>query len=491
MSNGGMSGPCIRGSCNPPAEYCYAPQTEIGRRCAEGDNHAIRLMNTMLEADDTSFGLELDDFTHHGLDPARKQAAVWDTGQLWRELPRDDIGEPGLQRLVGASVDEREGPGSVRNPSQAVRRGDSRVSTAQDDDVHIDPLSGRGCPPSSCIPRPARLSSSPLFDPYHGVSRERRAPRARSATLRLRLCSEETRGQEGVTMTEAATRFEDKAQQYAHPEVLVSTDWVQEHLSDQGIRIAECDEDVLLYEVGHIPGAVKLDWHTDLQDPLRRDFLDRAGFEQLMASKGIANDTTVVLYGDKNNWYATYTFWLFKLLGHEDVRVMDGGRLKWEKENRSLTREVPLYDTTTYRAKEPDTSIRAFRDEVARQSQTHRPLIDVRSAAEYRGELIHMLDYPQEGAQRGGHIPGAKSIPWGTAANPDDGTFKTADELREIYQRQNGISADETVISYCRIGERSSHTWFLLKYLLGYPDVKNYDGSWTEWGNLVGAPIEK
>jgi thiosulfate/3-mercaptopyruvate sulfurtransferase len=292
-------------------------------------------------------------------------------------------------------------------------------------------------------------------------------------------------------MTETATKFEEKARGYVHPEVLVSTDWVAEHLQDANVRIAECDEDVLLYEVGHIPGAVKLDWHTDLQDPIRRDFVDRNGFEQLMASKGIGNDTTVVLYGDKNNWYATYTFWLFKLFGHEDVRVMDGGRLKWEQEGRQLTRDVPTISAARYRATDPDLSIRAFRDEVARQSEAGKPLIDVRSPAEYNGELIHMLDYPQEGAQRGGHIPRAKSIPWATAANPSDGTFKTADELRAIYEQQNSIGPDDTVISYCRIGERSSHTWFVLKYLLGYPDVKNYDGSWTEWGNLVGAPIEK
>lgn len=292
-------------------------------------------------------------------------------------------------------------------------------------------------------------------------------------------------------MTETATRFEDKVKDYAHPEVLVSTQWVQDHLGDGNVRIAECDEDVLLYEVGHVPGAVKLDWHTDLQDPIRRDFVDREGFERLMGAKGIANDTTVVLYGDKNNWYATYTFWLFKLFGHADVRVMDGGRLKWEQESRPLTREVPQYERTSYRAQEPDTTIRAFRDEVAGQSESGRPLIDVRSAAEYKGELIHMLDYPQEGAQRGGHIPGAKSIPWATAANPADGTFKTADELRAIYEQQNAVTPDQPVISYCRIGERSSHTWFVLKYLLGYPNVKNYDGSWTEWGNLVGAPIEK
>jgi thiosulfate/3-mercaptopyruvate sulfurtransferase len=292
-------------------------------------------------------------------------------------------------------------------------------------------------------------------------------------------------------MTETATQFDEKIKGYAHPEMLVSTDWVAEHLTDQTVRLVEADEDVLLYEVGHIPGAVKLDWHTDLQDPIERDFVDKQGFEQLMRSKGIGNDTTVVLYGDKNNWYATYTLWLFKLYGHNDVRIMDGGRLKWGNEGREWTREVTDYPPTSYTASDPDLSIRAFRDEVLRQSEGHKPLIDVRSPAEYKGELIHMLDYPQEGAQRGGHIPGAKSIPWGTAANPEDGTFKSAEELTGIYQETNGISPNEEVISYCRIGERSSHTWFVLKYLLGYPDVKNYDGSWTEWGNMVDVPIEK
>ncbi len=293
-------------------------------------------------------------------------------------------------------------------------------------------------------------------------------------------------------MTDAPSLVSDpKFQEYAHPEVLVTTEWVGEHLGDPQVRVIEADEDVLLYEVGHIPGAIKLDWHTDLQDSLRRDFVDKNAFEQLMSRNGIANDTTVVLYGDKNNWYATYTFWLFKLYGHRDVRVMDGGRLKWEQENRQWSREPASYSPTTYTATGPDLSIRAFRRDVERQLDERLPLIDVRSPKEYSGELLHMVDYPQEGAQRGGHIPTAKSIPWGTAANPENGTFRPAEELREIYQQRNGISPDQHVISYCRIGERSSHTWFVLKYLLGYDDVKNYDGSWTEWGNLVGAPIEK
>jgi thiosulfate/3-mercaptopyruvate sulfurtransferase len=289
----------------------------------------------------------------------------------------------------------------------------------------------------------------------------------------------------------AATDFETKAQAYAHPEVLVSTEWVADHMSDPKVRVVEADEDVLLYEVGHIPGSVKLDWHTELQDPVERDFVDREGFERLMREKGISNDTTVVLYGDKNNWYATYTFWLFKMYGHDDVRIMDGGRLKWEKEGRPWTREVPSYEAGSYSAEERDEDIRAFRDDVLEQLEARRPLIDVRSPAEFRGELVHMVDYPQEGALRGGHIPTALNIPWGTAANADDGTFKQAEELRAIYEQNAGIPRDTQVISYCRIGERSSHTWFVLKYLLGYPDVRNYDGSWTEWGNLVEAPIEK
>lgn len=292
-------------------------------------------------------------------------------------------------------------------------------------------------------------------------------------------------------MAETAERRGEKISAYAHPEVVVSTEWMSEHLQDRSVRVVEADEDILLYEVGHIPGAVKLDWHTDLQDPIERDFVSPEGFARLMEERGIGNNTTVVLYGDKNNWYATYTFWLFKIFGHEDVRVMDGGRLKWEKEGREWTRDVPTYPSATYSTPAADNSIRAFREEVFRQMESKQPLIDVRSPAEYRGELIHMLDYPQEGAQRGGHIPGARSIPWATAANPDDGTFRPVEELREIYQVKNGISPDQEVISYCRIGERSSHTWFVLHYLLGYPNVKNYDGSWTEWGNLVGAPIEK
>jgi thiosulfate/3-mercaptopyruvate sulfurtransferase len=277
--------------------------------------------------------------------------------------------------------------------------------------------------------------------------------------------------------------------QYANPNVLVDTDWVAQHLNDPQVRIVESDEDVLLYEVGHIPGAVKLDWHTDQQDPVVRDFVNTAGFEQLLAARGIANDTTVVFYGDRNNWYAAYTYWLFKMYGHADCRIMNGGRAKWEAEGRELVRDTPTYPSTTYHAQEPDLTLRAFRDQVLVQMQAGRPLVDVRSPQEYSGELLHMANYPQEGAQRGGHIPTAKNIPWGTAANAD-GTFKSASELREIYGGK-GITPDQPVIAYCRIGERSAHTWFVLNQLLGYPDVRNYDGSWTEWGSLVRAPIER
>ena len=276
---------------------------------------------------------------------------------------------------------------------------------------------------------------------------------------------------------------------YAHPEMLVTTEWVAEHSSDPNVRLVESDEDILLYEMGHINGAIKLDWQSDLQDQVRRDFLDRAGFEALMSTRGISPEHTVVFYGDKSNWYATYTLWLFKYFGHEDVRIMDGGRMKWEAENRPYTSATPSYPATNYVAKDPDESIRAFRDDVlaAVKSGTTQ-LIDVRSPGEYSGEVIHMAGYPQEGAQRAGHITGAKSIPWGMAANPD-GTFKSADELEQLYA-EKGIKTGEPVIAYCRIGERASHTWFALTYLLGRDQISNYDGSWTEWGSLVNVPIE-
>jgi len=277
---------------------------------------------------------------------------------------------------------------------------------------------------------------------------------------------------------------------YANPDVLVSTGWVAEHLDDPNVRIVESDEDVLLYDLGHIPGAVNIDWHVDLQDPVERDFLNKAAFEALLGKHGIGNDTTVVFYGDRNNWYATYAYWLFRYFGHRDVRVMNGGRAKWEAEGRPFTRDIPTYAPTTYTAQEPDESIRAYRDDVLQQVKSGKPaLVDVRSPGEYSGEVLHMAGYPQEGAQRGGHVLGAQSIPWATAAN-EDGTFKSPAELKAIYEGKT-ITSDKDVITYCRIGERSSHTWFVLRELLGYPDVRNYDGSWTEWGSMVGVPIAK
>jgi thiosulfate/3-mercaptopyruvate sulfurtransferase len=287
--------------------------------------------------------------------------------------------------------------------------------------------------------------------------------------------------------TQTVDTSESRFQQYAHPEVLVSTQWVADHLEDPNVRILESDEDILLYDIGHIPGAQKLDWETQMQQPVVRDFVDKAGFEQLMRERGVGNDTTVVFYGDRNNWYATYGFWLMRYFGHQDVRVMDGGRAKWEAEGRPWTREVPSYPETDYTAQEPDPTIRAFRDDVLAQIKAGDPtLVDVRSPQEYTGELLHAEGYAQEGAQRAGHIKGAQNIPWGSAVQPD-GTFKPVDALKELYGNK-GITADKPVIAYCRIGERSSHTWFVLKYLLGYPDVRNYDGSWTEWGSLVGVP---
>ena len=279
---------------------------------------------------------------------------------------------------------------------------------------------------------------------------------------------------------------------YVHPDVLVSTDWVADHLTDSSVRVIESNEDMLLYPSGHIPGAVQVDWTADLNDQLRRDYLSRAEFEVLAARIGITPGTTVVFYGDKNNWWACYAFWVFQLFGHTQARVMDGGRLKWEQEGRPMTREVPTYPATTYRARErQDGPHRAFRNEVMAHVRSKGQLVDVRSPEEYSGERLHMPSYPNEGALRGGHIPGAKSIPWARAVNAGDGTFKTADELREIYLQEHALKPTEPTIAYCRIGERSSHTWFVLRYLLGFANVRNYDGSWTEWGNLVGAPIEK
>ncbi len=278
---------------------------------------------------------------------------------------------------------------------------------------------------------------------------------------------------------------------YVHPEALVSTEWVAQNLNNPKVRLIESNEDTLLYAQGHIPGAVHIDWVKDLNDPLRRDYLDKAEFEKLCEANGISNDTTLVFYGDKNNWWACYALWVFQLFGHEDARIMDGGRLKWIQEGRELTREIPGYPRGTYKAKErADYKIRAFRDQVLEHIRSNRPLVDVRSPAEFTGEKLHMPEYPQEGALRGGHIPGAKNIPWAKAVR-EDGTFKSAEELRQLYEGENGFHPDQNIVAYCRIGERSSHTWFVLTYLLGYPNVRNYDGSWTEWGNSVGVPIER
>jgi thiosulfate/3-mercaptopyruvate sulfurtransferase len=277
--------------------------------------------------------------------------------------------------------------------------------------------------------------------------------------------------------------------EYAKPEVLVDTNWVAEHRDDQNVRLVEVDVDTTAYTQGHIPGAVGWNWQTDLQRHPVRDIPTRQEWEALLSRSGIANDTTVVLYGDNHNWFAAFAYWLFKLYGHQDVRLMNGGRRKWVEEGRELTTEVPSYPATTYQAKEVDIALRALRDEVMRAlGQAAAALVDVRSPREYSGELLAPENLPQEGAQRGGHIPEAQNIPWGTAV-AEDGTFKPAGELRQIYGGK-GITPDKQVIAYCRIGERSAHTWFVLHELLGYEHVRNYDGSWTEWGSLVGAPVE-
>ncbi len=278
---------------------------------------------------------------------------------------------------------------------------------------------------------------------------------------------------------------------YANADKLVSTDWVAAHLNDDKVRIIESNEDPLLYPSGHIPGAVEVDWVKDLNDPLRRDYLDKAGFEDLAGRIGITPETTVIFYGDKSNWWATYALWVFELFGHSNAKIMDGGRLKWAEEGRELTREKPSISPTSYAAPERDDSqIRAFRDAVLLHIEAGGQLVDVRSPGEFSGETLHMPGYPQEGAVRGGHIPGASSVPWSRAAN-EDGTFKNAAELSAIYLDEIGLNPEEPTIAYCRIGERSSHTWFVLTNLLGFGDVRNYDGSWTEWGNSVGLPIEK
>jgi thiosulfate/3-mercaptopyruvate sulfurtransferase len=277
---------------------------------------------------------------------------------------------------------------------------------------------------------------------------------------------------------------------YAHPEVVVDTAWVATHLHDPRVRLVEVDVDTSAYDSGHVPGAVGWNWQRDTQQPIRRDVPDKVGVEALLARSGIAADSTVVFYGDNNNWFATFAFWLVTLYGHRAVRIMNGGRAKWVAEGRPMTTEVPVVTPTAYLAADPDWSLRALRDFVRDSiGKRTRALVDVRSPREFSGELLAPEHLPQEGAQRGGHIPGAVNIPWSEAVAAD-GTFQPAAELRALYESR-GVTPDREVIAYCRIGERSSHTWFVLKYLLGYPHVRNYDGSWTEWGSLVGAPIER
>ena len=278
----------------------------------------------------------------------------------------------------------------------------------------------------------------------------------------------------------------------AHPESIVDTDWVAEHLDDERVRLVEVDVDTAAYDQGHIPGAVGWNWTTQLNDTLRRDILSRAQIQRLLGESGIGRSTIVVLYGDNNNWFATYAFWQLKMIGHRRAKIMDGGRQKWIDEGRPTSTDTPSHARRTYRASDPDTSIRATRDyvlEVA-SSQTNTGLVDVRAPAEFSGELLAPANLPQEGSQRGGHIPGAANIPWASAVNEADGTFKSVEELREIYGGK-GITGDKETIAYCRIGERSSHTWFVLTQILGYSKVRNYDGSWTEYGSIVGAPIER
>ena len=284
---------------------------------------------------------------------------------------------------------------------------------------------------------------------------------------------------------------DSKIDNYHNSDVLVTTEWVSEHLEDGNVRIVESDEDVLLYDTGHIPNAINIDWHTELNHELIRDYVDGEQFKELMEEKGISRDDTVVFYGDKNNWWACYALWVFSLFGHPDLKVMDGGRKKWVDEGRRMTKDVPDFPKGDYpKVERDDSKDRAFFMDVMRHISQKGKLVDVRSPEEYRGELLHMADYPQEGSLRGGHIQGAENVPWKKAAN-EDGTFKSLEDLQKIYKEEVELGDGEEVITYCRIGERSSHTWFVLKHLMGYENVKNYDGSWTEWGNMVRAPIER
>jgi thiosulfate/3-mercaptopyruvate sulfurtransferase len=277
--------------------------------------------------------------------------------------------------------------------------------------------------------------------------------------------------------------------EYAHPEVLVDTNWVDQHKNDPKVRVAEVDYDPTAnYTLGHVPGSVLIDWKADINDPLTRNIITQQACESLLQRVGVNDDTTLVLYGDFNNWFAAFAFWVFKYYGYKDVRLMNGGRKKWLEEDKPVTKDIPSHSKGNFKASEPDSSIRVFLKYV-RDTLGSKILVDVRGPKEFTGEILAPPEYPTEHAQRGGHIPGAVNIPWGQAVN-EDGTFKSADELQKLYQSK-GVAADKEVISYCRIGERSSHTWFVLKYLLGYPNVKNYDGSWTEWGNMIDNPIER
>jgi thiosulfate/3-mercaptopyruvate sulfurtransferase len=280
---------------------------------------------------------------------------------------------------------------------------------------------------------------------------------------------------------------------YAHPEVLVDTQWVEEHVKDSKVRIAEVDYDPKAnYQLGHVPGADLFDWRQDINDPVSRNVLSKQAYEDLLQRAGVNNDTTLVLYGDFNNWFAAFAFWVFKYYGFKDVRIMNGGRKKWLEEDREVNKDIPNYPKGNLKATDPDKNIRVFLDEVKQSldAKDRIRMVDVRSPKEFTGEILAPPEYPTEHAQRGGHIPGAENIPWAQAVNDKDGTFKSADELKKLYESKE-ITPDKEIIAYCRIGERSSHTWFVLKYLLGYPNVKNYDGSWTEWGNMIANPIEK